>query len=86
MTPDQQRQIDQHVQAIAELLYADADPNELKTLSDIEVKIRQQLQDHVSPNLGLFLSNALWVRFQDTHARSKASWAASPSAAPKPNN
>ena len=61
MTPDQQRQLDHHVQAIAELLYADVDSSELKTLSDIEVKVHQQIQDNVSPNLGIFLSNAQWA-------------------------
>jgi hypothetical protein len=38
---------------------AEADKSQLKSLSDIEVTVREQLQTHVSPQIALFLSKAL---------------------------
>ena len=54
MTPEAQQELNQHVQAIAKLLYADANISELKSLNDIEVTIRNQVQTHVTPQIGLF--------------------------------
>ena len=58
MTPDTYQQLDSHVQAIAQILYDDAQANELPmdSLEDIEHTVRTQLQSHVSPSLGNFLS------------------------------
>lgn len=68
MTPAAQQELDRHVQAIAKLLYADANIRELKSLNDIEVTIRNQVQTHVTPQIGLFLSKALPVAQKDTPA------------------
>jgi hypothetical protein len=62
MTPDQQEALNAHVQAIAQILYDDSDPAALQTLEGIEVTIRSQLQKHVSPALGVFLSKPLPAR------------------------
>jgi len=56
MTPEDKQELDQHVQAIAKLLYNDADKSRMTNLGEIEVVIREQLQEHVSPPLGVFLS------------------------------
>jgi hypothetical protein len=64
MTPEQQQALNTHVQAIAEILYNDSDPKALQTLEGIEVTIRSQLQKHVSPELGAFLSKPLRARPQ----------------------
>ncbi len=58
MTPEKQAQMDDHVRAIAALLHADAKAEGLPmaTLGEIEQTVRQQLQTHVSPGIGNFLS------------------------------
>jgi hypothetical protein len=69
MTPEEKAELDQHVQAIAKILYADADKSQMSTLGDIETGIRAQLQEHVSPQLGVFLSQKLQARAMDTSER-----------------
>lgn len=69
MTPEEKQTLDQHVQAIAKILYTDADKSQMTNLGKIEEVIRDQLLEHVSPQLGVFLSQALQKRAQDTPAR-----------------
>jgi hypothetical protein len=69
MTPEEKQTLDQHVEAIAKILYADADKSQMTNLGEIEGVIRDQLLEHVSPQLGVFLSQALQKRAQDTPAR-----------------
>lgn len=68
MTPEEKQELDQHVQAIAKLLYKDADKSRMTNLGEIEVVIREQFQDHVSPQVGVFLSRALLAQKTDTAA------------------
>lgn len=68
MTPEEKQELDQHVQAIAKLLYKDADKSRMTNLGEIEVVIREQLQEHVSPQLGVFLSRALLAQLTDISA------------------
>lgn len=58
MTPENTAQMDAHVRAIAALLHADASEQgmPMATLGEIEHTVRQQLQTHVSPGIGNFLS------------------------------
>lgn len=66
MTPAEKVKLDEHVQAIAKLLYADADKSQMTNLGQIEEGIRTQLQKHVSPQLGVFLSQKLQEQTPDT--------------------
>jgi hypothetical protein len=59
MTPEQQQAIKKHTDAIAAILYADCDAESLKTLEDIEIKVKEQILTHVSPQIGTFLSTQL---------------------------
>jgi len=68
MTPEEKVALDQHVQAIAKILYADADKSQMTNLAQIEAGIRAQLQEHVSPQLGFFLSQKLQAQPPDTSA------------------
>jgi hypothetical protein len=68
MTPEQKQSLDKHVQAIAEILYAEADQSQMTNLGEIEGVIREQLQEHVSPKLGVFLSQVLQAQAGDTSA------------------
>jgi hypothetical protein len=58
MTPEQKAALQQHVDAIAKILYADCDPESLQTLADIETTVRDKMLEHVSPQVGVFLSEA----------------------------
>jgi hypothetical protein len=68
MTPEEKIALDQHVQAIAKILYADADKSQMTNLGQIEAGIRAQLQAHVSPQIGVFLSLPQLAQQPDTSA------------------
>jgi hypothetical protein len=62
MTPDKKEALKAHLEAIAQILYDESDPEVMKTLEGIELRVRQQIQAHVSPELGRFLSKHLQER------------------------
>lgn len=64
MTPEQDQALKTHLQAIAQILYDESDPTTMKTLEGIEMTVRQQIQTHVSPELGSFLSKQSQARKQ----------------------
>ncbi len=64
MTPEQEQALKAHLEVIAQILYDDSDPEAMKTLEGIELTVRQQIQTHVSPELGSFLSKQSQERKQ----------------------
>jgi hypothetical protein len=46
MTPEQQQAIQTHVEAISAILYADCEPESLKTLEDIELAVKERVLTH----------------------------------------
>lgn len=73
MTPEQQQALQAHIQAIAKILYDDTPPERLTTLAGIEQAVRDQMQKHVMPEVGVFLSKRKLERVPDTDASSKVS-------------
>jgi hypothetical protein len=65
MDADKLQQIQAHAQAIAALLYDETAPEQLTTLEGIETAVRGHLLQHVSPEIGLFLSPPPAVRAVD---------------------
>jgi hypothetical protein len=65
MTPEQQQAIQTHVAAISAILYADCEPGELKTLEDIELTVKAQMLTHITPQIGIFLSDQLVEQKQE---------------------
>ncbi len=61
MTPEEEQEFNACATRIAQLLYQDSQSQSLpmNTLVEIEATVRTQLQTHVSPRLGLFLSTKL---------------------------
>ena len=73
MTPEKAKQLKAHVQAaafggklppktclaIAAILYAETPSEKLNTLEEIEQTVRQKVLKHVSPEIGVFLSERL---------------------------
>lgn len=56
MTPEKQQELQNHLEAIAELLYEEADKDKIETLAGIEETVRTQTLKHITPKLGFFLS------------------------------
>lgn len=67
MTPEDEKALNEHVQAIAKILYQDADKSQMTNLAAIEATVRSKVQQHVTPELGIFLSQALQRQQKDTH-------------------
>jgi hypothetical protein len=55
MSPEKQALLKTHLDAIAQILYEESDPATMETLEDIELTVREKIQTHVSPELGVFL-------------------------------
>lgn len=58
---------------LAALLYAETDPEQVKTLEGIETAIRGHLLERVGPELGVFLSQQAAVQRAVENAACKAS-------------
>jgi hypothetical protein len=72
MTPEDKKALNEHLQAIAKILHEDADSQEMQTLAQIERVVRDKIQEHVAPEIGVFLSKSKVVQQKDTAAGSKA--------------
>ena len=59
MTPEKQQELNQYLQAIAQILYDEADQTKIETLAGIEETIRQQTLEYITPQMGFFLSKKL---------------------------
>jgi hypothetical protein len=59
MTPEQKQEIQTYADAIAAILCADCDNESLKTLEDIEIAVKERVLNHVTPQIGIFLSTQL---------------------------
>lgn len=57
MTPEAAQQIQAHIQGIAQILYKNTNQADLVSLEAIEKSVRQQMLEHISPQVALFLSN-----------------------------
>jgi hypothetical protein len=56
MDSDKLQRIQAHARAIAALLYEETSPDQLTTLEGIETAVRGHILNHVSPEIGIFLS------------------------------
>ena len=56
MTPEDQQAIKIHADAIAAILYRNTDESKLQNLEGIEQTVRDHMLEHVSPQVGIFLS------------------------------
>jgi hypothetical protein len=67
------QQIQTHARAIAALLYDETAPEQLTTLEGIETAVRGHILEHVSPEIGHFLSQQQAGQRVDELGTSKAS-------------
>jgi hypothetical protein len=73
MDAAKQAELQAHARAIAALLYEEADAEQVQTLAGIEHTVRAQVLEHVSPEIGDFLSKRAAERPEDVPGRSAAS-------------
>lgn len=73
MDAEKKAQIQAHARALAALLYEETDPEQVKTLAGIEEAVRGHLLEHVSPEIGDFLSQQAVVPRVDESAVSTVS-------------
>ena len=57
MTPEEEKELGEHIKAIGKILYKQTKPEQVETLAKIEETVRDQVLEHVSPQIGIFLSN-----------------------------
>ncbi len=69
MTPEDQAQLQQSIDTIAQILYRNTPAEQLQTLEGIEQAIRQQTQELVLPQLGVFLLQQRLQQLKDTRER-----------------
>lgn len=69
MTEEENQLVNEHARAIAKILYKNAAIEELTSLGKIEEVVRAQMQEHVMPFVGVFLSKMLQEKTQDTNEK-----------------
>ena len=55
MNTEQQAKLQEYVTGIAKILYGEANPEDVKTFEGIEITLRDLIQEHVAPDLAIFL-------------------------------
>ena len=65
MTPEEEKELKEHLGAIAKILYQQTKPEQVKTLAQIESTVREQTLQYITPQLGFFLSNKAREPHQD---------------------
>lgn len=72
MNTNKLQQIQAHARAIAALLYDETAPEQLTTLEGIEQAVRGHILEHISPEIGHFLSQQQAGQPVDENDSSKA--------------
>ena len=57
MTPEEKKELGEHINAIGKILYKQTKPEQVETLAKIEETVREQVLEHISPQIGIFLSD-----------------------------
>ena len=65
MTPEEEKELTGHINAIAKILYKQTKPEQVETLSKIEETVRQQTLQYISPQIGFFSSQKLQAQQQE---------------------
>jgi hypothetical protein len=69
MTPEDQVQLQQSIDTTAQILYRNTPAEQLQILEGIEQAIRQQTQELMLPQLGVFLLQQRLQQLKDTPER-----------------
>jgi hypothetical protein len=74
MTPEEKKELDAHVKAIAKILYKNTPPEKIETFEGIETAVRDQVLEHVSPKIAFFLSEKRREQQKGYSNHKKLSW------------
>jgi len=66
--------LQEHIQAIAKILYEDTSAEQLTTLAGIEQAVRNQMQKHVMPEVGVFCHSSYRHKRRTPAHPQKHSW------------
>lgn len=69
MNAEQEAKLQEYVKGIAKILYAEAEPEDMKTLEGIEKSVRNLMQEHVAPNVAVFLSKQKQAQKQEKQGK-----------------
>jgi len=72
MTPEEKKELDTHVKAIAKILYKNTPSEKIETFEGIEIAVRDQVLEHVSPKIAFFLSEKRREQQKDASEPSEA--------------
>ena len=53
MTPEEEKELTEHINAIGKILYKQAKPEQVETLVKIEETVRGQILEQISPRIGI---------------------------------
>lgn len=67
MTPEKEKELAQHLEAIAALLYEETEPEQVESLAKIEATVREKTLQYITPQLGIFLSEKLQELHREEH-------------------
>jgi len=67
MTPEKRKELEKHIEEIANILYEEVDPTKIDNLAGIESTIREQTLEYITPKIGLL--GALPLRLASTRGR-----------------
>ena len=67
MTPEKEKELAQHLEAIAALLYEETEPEQVESLAKIEATVREKALQYITPQLGIFLSEKLQELHREEH-------------------
>ncbi len=54
MNPDEKKRLEACLAEIAEILYNNSPPEKIKTLEGIEIRVRSEMLEYISPKIALF--------------------------------
>ena len=59
LSPEENQEIKEHLKAVAQILYQNTSKDELITFEDIEMKLRDEIQELVAPKIAQFFFQKL---------------------------
>lgn len=59
LSQEDKEKLEEHIQGIARILYQNTTSDKLKTFEDIEVTLREEIQEQVSPEIAKFFLTKL---------------------------
>lgn len=71
MTPSERKKLQACLREAGEILYKNTDTESLETLEDIEIAVREQILENVSPQIALFLSKEKQRREKEESVKSR---------------